>query len=115
MQRLGRTSEAAAPDDLGVAGLIGAAQVDVQAHVHHLLGAVLDYDKQRGTDLIGTLQAYFAAGQSPTRAAGELHLHPNTVQQRLDRITALLGEGWQHPDRALDVQVALRLLHVIEK
>ncbi len=115
MQRLGRTQEAATPDDLGVAGLIGAAQVDVQAHVHHLLGAVLDYDKQRGTDLIGTLQAYFAAGQSPTRAAGELHLHPNTVQQRLDRITALLGEGWQHPDRTLDVQVALRLLHVIEK
>jgi DNA-binding PucR family transcriptional regulator len=38
-----------------------------------------------------------------------LHVHPNTVQQRLDRITALLGEGWQQPERALDVQVALRL------
>jgi hypothetical protein len=109
MLRLGRSAESATPDDLGVAGLIGAAQVDVQAHVHHLLGAVVDYDEQRGTDLIGTLQAYFAAGQSPTRAAGELHIHPNTVQQRLDRITALLGEGWQQPDRALDIQVALRL------
>jgi GAF domain-containing protein len=115
MRRLGRSAEAAAPDDLGVAGLIGAAQVDVQAHVHHLLGAVLDYDEQRGTDLIGTLRAYFAAGQSPTRAAGELHLHPNTVQQRLDRVTALLGDGWQQPERALDVQVALRLLQAIRE
>jgi GAF domain-containing protein len=109
MQRLGRTAESATPDDLGVAGLIGAADVDVRAHIQHVLGAVIEYDDQRGTDLIGTLSAYYAAGQSPTRAATALHIHPNTVQQRLDRITALLGDGWQHPDRSLDLQVALRL------
>ena len=109
MLRLGKSREAAAPDDLGVAGLVGAAAVDVRAHVDHVLGAVVDYDNQRGTDLIGTLRAYFAAGSSPTRAASSLHIHPNTVQQRLDRITALLGDGWQQPERALDVQVALRL------
>jgi GAF domain-containing protein/sugar diacid utilization regulator len=109
MLRLGRARQAATPDDLGLAGLVGAAQVDVAAHVTHVLGAVIQYDVQRGTDLIGTLRAYFAAGQSPTRAADALHVHPNTVQQRLDRITALLGEGWQQPERALDVQVALRL------
>lgn len=109
MQRLGRSGESATPDDLGVAGLVGAAEVDVQAHVQHVLGAVIEYDDQRGTDLVGTLRAYFAASQSPTRAATALHIHPNTVQQRLDRITALLGDGWQQPDRALDLQVALRL------
>ena len=109
MLRLGRSGESATSDDLGVAGLVGAADVDVRAHVRHVLGAVLDYDDQRGTDLIGTLHAYFAAGQSPTRAATSLHIHPNTVQQRLDRIAALLGDGWQSPERALDIQVALRL------
>ncbi len=110
MLRLNRTGQSAAPDDLGVAGLVGAAEVDVWAHIQHVLGAVIAYDTERGTDLIGTLQAYFDAGQSPTRAATALHIHPNTVQQRLDRITTLLGADWQHPDRALDVQVALRLL-----
>ena len=110
MLRLGRAAQSAAPDDLGVAGLVGAADVDVQAHITHVLGAVITYDHDRGTDLIGTLRSYFEAGQSPTRAATALHIHPNTVQQRLDRITALLGDGWQQPDRALDVQVALRLL-----
>ncbi|TDW66647.1 helix-turn-helix domain-containing protein [Kribbella pratensis] len=109
MLRLGRTSESATPDDLGVAGLVGASDVDVRSHVHHVLGKVIDYDTQRGTDLIGTLQAYFAAGQSPTRAGTSLHIHPNTVQQRLDRVTALLGDGWLSADRSLDVQVALRL------
>ncbi|MFG1817362.1 helix-turn-helix domain-containing protein [Kribbella sp. NPDC049174] len=109
MLRLGRTAHASTPDDLGLAGLVGAAHADIAAHVDHVLGPVIGYDAQRGTDLIGTLRAYFAAGQSPTRAADALHVHPNTVQQRLDRITVLLGEGWLHPDCALDVQVALRL------
>ncbi|WP_432940205.1 helix-turn-helix domain-containing protein [Kribbella sp. CA-253562] len=113
MLRLGRSGQAATPDDLGVAGLVGAPEVDVKAHVAHVLGPVTDYDSQRGTDLVGTLDAYFAAGQSPTRAATALHIHPNTVQQRLDRVTALLGPGWQHPEKALDIQVALRLLRAL--
>ena len=33
----------------------------------------------------------------------------NTVVQRLDRIASLLGEDWQQPDRALEIQIALRL------
>ncbi|GAA3566468.1 helix-turn-helix domain-containing protein [Kribbella ginsengisoli] len=110
MLRLQRTAQAAAPDDLGLAGLVGAAHVDVATHVNHVLGKVIEYDGQRGTDLLGTLRAYFAAGQSPTRAAEVLHVHPNTVQQRLDRVTVLLGQGWLDPDRALNIQVALHLL-----
>ncbi|MFC9695089.1 helix-turn-helix domain-containing protein [Kribbella sp. NPDC056951] len=113
MVRLGRRNESATPDDLGVAGLVGAPEVDVQAHVQHVLGAVIEYDAQRGTDLVGTLHAYFAAGQSPTRAAAELHIHPNTVQQRLDRVGALLGAEWQSPERSLNLQVALRLHQAI--
>ncbi|WP_405061223.1 helix-turn-helix domain-containing protein [Kribbella sp. NBC_01505] len=109
MVRLGRCNESATPDDLGVAGLVGASEIDVQAHVQHVLGAVIEYDAQRGTDLVGTLHAYFAAGQSPTRAATELHIHPNTVQQRLERVGALLGAEWQSPERSLNLQVALQL------
>ncbi|GAB3949478.1 GAF domain-containing protein [Kribbella albertanoniae] len=113
MVRLGRYNESATPDDLGVAGLVGASEVDVQAHVQHVFGAVIEYDAQRGTDLVGTLHAYFAAGQSPTRAAAELHIHPNTVQQRLDRVGALLGANWQSPEHSLNLQVALRLHQAI--
>jgi DNA-binding PucR family transcriptional regulator len=38
-----------------------------------------------------------------------LHVHVNTVVQRLDRIAGLLGADWQQPDRALEIQLALRL------
>jgi DNA-binding PucR family transcriptional regulator len=36
-------------------------------------------------------------------------VHVNTVTQRLDRVARLLGPDWSAPDRALEVQLALRL------
>ncbi len=43
------------------------------------------------------------------RAAAALRVHGNTVTQRLERIGRLLGPGWTSPDRALEIQLALRL------
>jgi DNA-binding PucR family transcriptional regulator len=37
-------------------------------------------------------------------------VHPNTVTQRLGRVDELLGPGWREPARALDVQLALRVV-----
>ena len=82
---------------------------DVEGYLTRVLGPLLDYDFRRGSDLVGTLAAYFAAGASPRRAAAALHVHVNTVGQRLDRVTSLLGDDWQTPERALEIQLALRL------
>ncbi|OLT19324.1 hypothetical protein BJF78_11315 [Pseudonocardia sp. CNS-139] len=72
-------------------------------------GPVTAYDARRGTDLLGTLAAYFTAGGSPSRAAAALHVHVNTVAQRLERVAALLGPDWHEPARALELQLALHL------
>jgi DNA-binding PucR family transcriptional regulator len=56
-----------------------------------------------------TLETYFAAGSALAKTAERLHIHVNTVTQRLDRIGRLLGPGWQEPERALELQLALRL------
>ncbi|GAA2152414.1 sugar diacid utilization regulator [Humibacillus xanthopallidus] len=106
---LGHRGIGAAATQLGFAGLIVGSDPDVDSYVRRLLGPLLDYDARRGTDLVGTLAAYFAAGGSPRHAAGTLHVHVNTVSQRLERISALLGETWQQPDDALELQLALRL------
>jgi type II secretory pathway pseudopilin PulG len=95
--------------DLGFAGLVTGDAADVEGYVERVLGPVAAHDTRRGTDLLATLEAYFAAGASPTRAAGTLHVHVNTVAQRLERVAALLGGDWQTPDRALELQLALRL------
>jgi GAF domain-containing protein len=95
--------------DLGFAGLVTGDAADVEGYVERVLGPVAAHDARRGTDLVATLEAYFAAGASPSRAAGALHVHVNTVAQRLERVATLLGEDWQGPDRALELQLALRL------
>ncbi len=107
---LGRRGAGAGPADLGYAGLLlGCDDEGIDGFVRSCMGAVLDYDARRGTALAHTLAAYFAAGASPARAAEALHVHVNTVAQRLDRLTTLLGAGWQRPERALELQLALRL------
>jgi hypothetical protein len=109
---LGRSGRGAALADLGFVGLVAAEAPDVDAYLARVLGPLLDYDAARGTDLVATLDAYFACGASPRRAAVRLHVHANTVAQRLDRIGALLGADWSEPERALELQLALRLRRV---
>ncbi|MGY1686773.1 helix-turn-helix domain-containing protein [Geodermatophilus sp. SYSU D00867] len=109
LEALGRTGESASADELGFVGLLVGEGRDVPGFVQATLAPVLDYDARRGTDLVATLRAWFDTGGSPARAAEVLNVHVNTVTQRLDRVGRLLGRDWSAPERALEVQLALRL------
>ncbi|GAT80155.1 diguanylate phosphodiesterase [Streptomyces sp. F-3] len=109
LRLLGRTGDGAAAQDFGFLGLLLAGDRDIAGFVDRTIGEVIAYDERRGTDLIRTLEAYFASGMSPARTKDELHVHVNTVAQRLERVGRLLGEDWQTPARALEIQLALRL------
>lgn len=109
LHALGHTGHGAALPDLGFVGLLLGEQGDVGGYVDQVLGPVIDYDAQRGTELVRTLQAYYVHGASLSKAKEALHIHVNTVVQRLDRIGRLLGEDWNSPARALELQLALRL------
>ncbi|WP_314175013.1 helix-turn-helix domain-containing protein [Streptomyces winkii] len=109
LRLLGRSGEGAAAEDFGFIGMLLTDSRDVGSFVRRTLGPVLDYDARRGTDLVATMDAYFACGMSPARAKDELHVHVNTVAQRLERVARLLGDDWQSPERALETQLALRL------
>ncbi|WP_093695508.1 GAF domain-containing protein [Streptomyces sp. 2231.1] len=106
---LGRPGDGAAAEDFGFLGLLLAGERDVAGFVGRTIGPVASYDERRGTDLLRTMDAYFACGMSPARTKDALHVHVNTVAQRLERVGRLLGEDWQTPARALEIQLALRL------
>ncbi|MEU9618222.1 helix-turn-helix domain-containing protein [Streptomyces sp. NPDC087228] len=106
---LGRTGEGACVEELGFLGVVLGNAQDVDGFVSATLGPLLEYDARRGTHLIRTLGAYFGSGGSLIRAKDELHVHVNTVVQRLDRVQVLLGRDWNEPGRALELQLALRL------
>ncbi|MGW6983957.1 helix-turn-helix domain-containing protein [Streptomyces sp. NPDC054932] len=106
---IGGIGSSASAKELGFLGLLLGDHHSVQDYITHTIGPVIDYDTHRFTNLVQTLEAYFESGGSPTYAAEALHVHPNTVSRRLERMTALLGDDWQEPARALEVQLALRL------
>ncbi len=107
--RLERVGTAATAADLGYAGLLLGDSASALRFVDRTLGPVIRHDQQRSTALMETLETYFATGQSLVASAKRLHIHPNTVTQRLDRVKRLLGVHWNAPDHTLEVQLALRL------
>jgi sugar diacid utilization regulator len=109
LRLLDRSGDGAAAEDFGFLGLLLAGDRDVAGFVDRTIGSVVAYDERRGTDLLSTLDAYFSCGMSPARTKDELHVHVNTVAQRLDRVGRLLGDDWQSPARILEIQLALRL------
>ncbi|MFJ7339597.1 helix-turn-helix domain-containing protein [Streptomyces sp. NPDC101110] len=106
---LGRRGDGAAAEDFGFLGLLLAGDRDIPGFVDRTIGEVVAYDRRRGTELLRTLDAYFTCGMSPVRTKDALHVHVNTVAQRLERVGRLLGDDWQNPARALEIQLALRL------
>ncbi|MGW4525683.1 helix-turn-helix domain-containing protein [Amycolatopsis sp. NPDC004378] len=111
LEALGRTGSTASPADLGPYRylLSQTGREEANTFAGRTLAPLLTHDEDRGTDLVRTAEVFLRHGRRKTPAAEELTIHPNTLYQRLDRITALLGEDWQEGDRALDVQLALRI------
>ncbi|MEV0411118.1 helix-turn-helix domain-containing protein [Streptomyces sp. NPDC050448] len=112
LHALGHSGGGAGLPDLGFLGVLLGDRADVGAYVDQVLGPVIAYDTQRGTELVRTLEAYFAHGASLARTKDALHVHVNTVVQRLDRVRQILGDDWNTPAGALEIQLALRILRV---
>lgn len=106
---LGRQGTAGTLDELGFLGMLLSDRKDVPGFIRSVIGCLLDYDTRKGTDLVRTVAAYFSSGGNVTKTKDALHVHVNTVTQRLDRITSLLGEDWQLGERALEIRVAVHL------
>jgi GAF domain-containing protein len=77
--------------------------------VHARVVATLsDYDAQRRTDLVATLEQYLTRRGSVVATAGALTIHANTLRQRLQRIEELTGLVLEDED-LLSLELALKL------
>lgn len=73
------------------------------------IGAVRQYDADRGADLLGTLRSFVRNNASPTKTARALNFHTNTILQRLDRLDHVLGADWREDERMFRIGIAVRL------
>ena len=113
---LGRVGQGASLRSLGMFGVLLEASSNerLQSFVDTALGPVARYDADNGTQLVDTLEQYFTSGTNPRIAAKQLHIHTNTVYQRLERIDSLFAPAdWRSPEHALEVQLALKLRRIL--
>jgi PucR family transcriptional regulator, purine catabolism regulatory protein len=72
-----------------------------------VLGAMRDHDRRRGSDLEATLRAYLELDGSYAETAARLHVHVNTLRQRLAKITELTGRDPRRTGDQVDLVLAL--------
>ena len=77
--------------------------------VHDRVSRLVEYDAEHHTDLLATLSTYFATGRRHTATAQRLHIHANTLYQRLQRVSELAGIDFEDADDVLQAHLALRL------
>jgi purine catabolism regulator len=101
--------------NLGVHRLLLAldGHPELSAFYEETLAAIDQYDRANRSELLPTLEAFFAADNSLAETAGRLHLHRNTVAYRLRRIEQISGHQLSDPETRLALHLGLRVRHAL--
>jgi len=73
-----------------------------------LLQKIEQYDRDKKTNYLATLETYLDHLSRPNQAAQELFIHRNTLYQRLDKISNLWGIDFQDPLILLNLNLAVK-------
>jgi PucR family transcriptional regulator, purine catabolism regulatory protein len=92
-RRLGLRSQPMLARDWGIYRLLGhlTGTPELTDFVREQIGPLLDHDAENGTDLVRTLDIYLQQGLGKTETAKALGIRRQTLYNRLDRISAVLG------------------------
>ena len=95
--------------DVRLRGLLSLLQDDprVQSFVEAELGPLLEHDARHGSDLVGLLRQYVAAGGNKTRLAAAAHRSRPAVYKQLDRLGRVLGVDLEEPASLMSLGVAV--------
>lgn len=84
----------------------------LRAFARAALGPALDYDRDRATALLHTARVLLDHDLDRRAAAEALHLHPNTVQQRMRRLEELTQLRLGRPRDLLQLTAALTVAQI---
>jgi DNA-binding PucR family transcriptional regulator len=81
--------------------------------VRDWLGALIDYDANKNSDLVQTLSAYLECVGSYDESAAALNIHRSTLRYRLTRIGDLTGHDLRNVDTRFNPHAATRTLRFL--
>jgi DNA-binding PucR family transcriptional regulator len=85
----------------------------VESFARVWLGSLIDYDEQKGADLVMTLTSYLEHGGNYEATAQALAVHRNTLKYRLQRIREISGRDLGDPDTNFNLQLATRSWRIL--
>lgn len=97
---------------LGLQGLASMPREQLAAMVDDTFGPITDHDERRGTEYMRTVRAYLSNDRHLGDTANELHLHYNTVRNRIARIEELLDLKFDQADDRYRAETAIRMVAV---
>jgi sugar diacid utilization regulator len=97
-------------DQLGAFRILADVENEstLEQYLRDWLGAVMDHDERRNSELLTTLAAYLDCGGSYDSTAKALSVHRNTLRYRLERIRQISGHDLSDPDTRFNLQLATR-------
>jgi sugar diacid utilization regulator len=102
-------------DELGIYRMLAGIEDpgDVERFVRGWLGALLDYDADRHSELVPTLSRYLESGGRYDATSSALGVHRSTLKYRLKRIGEISGHDLSDPDIHFNLHMATRAWHTL--
>lgn len=76
---------------------------------HGAIDVLVAYDEENRSSLLETLRSFLSNAGSVSRTAQTLHLHENTVRQRMQKIRTLTGVRFDSGRQVFELTIALEL------
>lgn len=86
---------------------------DMQSFHREVIGTIRLYDNQHNTNLLETLECYFANDGNLKNTAAALHLHKNSVIYRLKKIEEITGFDLRNPNDRFNLELGIKLDRIV--
>ena len=102
--------------DLGLYQLLTGLGTNPEAarFYRKTLAKLINHDDNKNSELVQTLEAFFACHGNLSQTATRLHIHRNTLTYRLDQIANITQLDLDDPDARFSLQLALKLRPVLK-
>jgi purine catabolism regulator len=102
--------------DLGLYQLLTGLSTNPEAarFYRKTLGKLISHDDNKNSELVQTLDAFFACHGNLSQTATRLHIHRNTLTYRLEQIANITQLDLDDPDARFSLQLALKLRPVLK-
>lgn len=102
-------------DNLGIFRILSyeELQPELIQFYHETLEPLVNYDRDKDSQLVETLKKYFECRSNLKRVSEVMFTHYNTVIYRMQRIKDIIGKDLDDPDVRLNLQIALKVLDLM--